>query len=317
MVIDRNECLKLLRENEEFLVLSHEHPDGDTLGSAFALCEILRLMGKKRAFLCSDEVSADFSFMTDDFVGDEVKNPFIIAVDVADVKLLGGLAEEYGDKIDLCIDHHLSNTFYAKYNLVEDRAAACGIIYEIAVDLGVETNRYMRNCIYTGISTDTGCFRYQNVTPVVFRIAAELTEQGVDSVKINKIMFETKTKSFLRLEMIAREALEYHFDDKCALITITQDMYRKSGSSDDECYPITALPRQIEGVLVGAVIKEQKDGTFKVSVRTDDGIDASEICKRLGGGGHKGAAGATLGKNYAEGKQKLFDAIKISLDGIE
>ena len=317
MVIDRNECLRLLRENEEFLVLSHEHPDGDTLGSAFALCEILKLMGKKRAFLCSDEVSADFSFMTDDFVGDEVKNPFIIAVDVADVKLLGGLAEEYGDKIDLCIDHHLSNTFYARYNLVEDRAAACGIIYEIAVDSGVETNRYMRNCIYTGISTDTGCFRYQNVTPVVFRIAAELTEQGVDSVKINKIMFETKTKSFLRLEMIARETLEYHFDDKCALITITQDMYRKSGSSDDECYPITALPRQIEGVLVGAVIKEQKDGTFKVSVRTDDGIDASEICKRLGGGGHKGAAGASLGNDLQKGKEALFDSIKISLDGIK
>ncbi len=317
MVIDRKECLRLLRENEEFLVLSHEHPDGDTLGSAFALCEILRLMGKKRAFLCSDEISADFSFMTDGFVGDEVKNPFIIAVDVADVKLLGKIAEEYGDKVDLCIDHHLSNTYYARYNLVEDRAAACGIIYEIAVDLGVETNRYMRNCIYTGISTDTGCFRYQNVTPVVFRIAAELTEQGVDSVKINKIMFETKTKSFLRLEMIARETLEYHFEDKCALITITQDMYQKSGSSDDECYPITALPRQIEGVLVGAVIKEQKDGSFKVSVRTDDGIDASEICKRLGGGGHKGAAGASLGTDLQQGKEKLFESIKTSLDGIK
>lgn len=317
MVIDRKECLKLLRENEEFLVLSHEHPDGDTLGSAFALCEILRLMGKKRAFLCADKITSDFDFMTKDFISDEVENPFVIAVDVADVKLLGSVGVEYGDKVDLCIDHHMSNTYYAKYNLVEDRAAACGIIYEISQDLGIETNRYFRNCIYTGISTDTGCFRYQNVTPVVFRIAAELTEQGVDSTKINKIMFETKTKRFLRLEMIARETLEYHFEDKCAVITITQDMFKKSGSDENECYPITALPRQIEGVLVGAVIKEQKDGTFKVSVRTDDGIDASEICKRLGGGGHKGAAGAALGKDYAEGKQKLFDSIKISLDGIK
>ena len=317
MVIDRNECLKLLRENEEFLVLSHEHPDGDTLGSAFALCEILRLMGKKRAFLCSDEVSSDFSFMTEGFVPDEVQNPFIIAVDVADVKLLGKIGEQYGQRVDLCIDHHMSNTYYAKYNFVEDRAAACGIIYEIAQDLGIETNRYFRNCIYTGIATDTGCFRYQNVTPVVFLIAADLTEQGVDSTKINKIMFETKTKRFLRLEMIARETLEYHFDDRCAIITITQDMFQKSGSNENECYPITALPRQIEGVLVGAVIKQQKDGTYKVSVRTDDGIDASEICKRLGGGGHKGAAGATLGEDYAEGKRKLFEAIKISLDGIK
>ena len=316
MVIDKNECVKLIRENGEFLVLSHEHPDGDTLGCAFALCEILKILGKKRAFLCSDEVTADFSYMTEGFSADEVKNPFVIAVDVADLKLLGNIAEEYKDKIDLCIDHHMSNTFYAKNNFVEDRAAACEIIYELAVLMGVELNQYIRNCIYTGISTDTGCFRYQNVTPSVFRVAAELMEQGVDSKKINKLMFETKSKSSLRLEMIARETLEYHFDGKCAIITITQDMYKKSGSNEHECYPITALPRQIEGVLVGAVIKEKKDGSFGISVRTEDGIDAAEICARLGGGGHKGAAGSSFRETYEEGKKKLLDSIKISLDGI-
>ncbi len=316
MVIDINECVKLLRENDEFLVLSHEHPDGDTLGCAFALCEILKILGKKRAFLCSDAVIGDFSYMTDGFVSDEVKTPFVIAVDVADLKLLGSISEEYRDKVDLCIDHHMSNTFYAKNNFVEDRAAACEIIYELAVCLGVEINRYIRNCIYTGISTDTGCFRYQNVTASVFRVAAELMDQGIDSIKINKLMFETKTKSSLRLEMIARETLEYHFDGKCALITVTQDMYEKSGSNEHECYPITALPRQIEGVLVGAVIKEKKDGSFGISVRTEDGIDASEICARLGGGGHKGAAGSSFKETYEEGKKKLLDSIKISLDGI-
>lgn len=316
MFIDKNECLKLLRENGEFVVLSHEHPDGDTLGCAFALCEILKILGKKRAFRCSDEIAADFSYMTDGFTPDETDNPFVVAVDVADEKLLGTLAEEYKGKIDLCIDHHMSNTDYAANTFVEDRAAACEIIYEIAAEMGVELNRYIRNCIYTGISTDTGCFRYQNVTPSVFRVAAELTEQGVDSTKINKLMFETKTKSFLRLEMLARETLEYCFDGKCALITVTQDMYKKSGSDEHECYPITALPRQIEGVLVGAVIKEKKDGTFGVSVRTEDGIDASEICARLGGGGHKGAAGGSFCVPYEEGKKQLLDSIKISLDGI-
>lgn len=316
MVIDKKECVKLLRENGEFLVLSHEHPDGDTLGSAFALCEMLKILGKKRAFRCGDDISADFSYMTDGFVSDEVENPFVIAVDVADTKLLGSIEAEYKDKIDLCIDHHMSNTLYAEKNLVEDRAAACEIIYELALCAGIELNRYMRNCIYTGISTDTGCFRYQNVTPSVFRVAAELTEQGVDSKKINKLMFETKTKSFLRLEMIARETLEYHFGSRCAIITITQDMYEKSGSNEHECYPITALPRQIEGVLVGAVIKQKKDGSYKVSVRTEDGIDASEICARLGGGGHKGAAGSSFRESYEEGKKKLLDSVKISLDGI-
>ncbi len=316
MVIDRDKCLKILQENEEFLILSHEHPDGDTLGCAFALGEILKQLGKKRAFLCSDEVTADFSYMTDGAEWDEVKNPVVVAVDVADAKLLGGLYEVYGDKVDLCIDHHLSNTFFAKNTFMEDRAAACEIIYELAVELGVRMNLYLCNCIYTGLSTDTGCFRYQNMTASVFRIAAELMEKGVDFKKINKLMFETKSKSFLKLEMLARETLEYHFDGKAALITITQDMYKKSGSDEHECYPITALPRQIEGVLVGAVIKEKNDGTFGISVRTEDGIDASAICAKLGGGGHKGAAGARFDSDYEEGKKKLLEVIKNSLKGI-
>lgn len=316
MVIDRDKFLKLLQENEEFLILSHEHPDGDTLGCAFALGEILRQTGKKRAFLCSDEVSTDFSYMTDGVEWDDVENPFVIAVDVADAKLLGGLYDAYGDKVDLCIDHHLSNTRYAKYNFVEERAAACEIIYELAVSLNVEMNLYLCNCIYTGLSTDTGCFKYQNMTASVFRIAAELMEKGVEFKKINKLMFETKTKSFLKLEMLARETLEYHFDGRVAIITITQDMYKKSGSDEHECYPITALPRQIEGVLVGVVIKEKNDGSFGISVRTEDGLDASAICAQLGGGGHKGAAGARFSESYEEGKKKLLEVIKTSLGGI-
>ena len=317
MVISKEKCLQLLKENDEFLVLSHEHPDGDTLGCAFAMCEILKLMGKKRAFLCADEITKDFSFMTDGFESDELEKPFIIAVDVADNKLLGALCDEYGDKIDLCIDHHMSNTYYAKNVFLKDRAAACEVVYELAQELPVEINRYIRNCIYTGLSTDTGCFRYQNMTASVFRIAAELMEQGIDSAKINKLMFETKSKSFLQLELLSRETLEYHFEGKCAIITLTQDMYKKSGSSEHECHSITALPRQIEGVLVGAVIKESVDGSFSISVRTDEGIDASEICARLGGGGHKGAAGCHPDCSYEQAKEMLLESVKKSLDGQE
>ena len=316
MVIDKKKCIQLLNEHNEVVVLSHEHPDGDTLGCAFALCEALHLMGKKRVFKCVDEVTKDFYYLTEGYKADEVNTPFVIAVDIADEKLLGDLVSEFGGKIDLSIDHHVSNTYYAKYNYVENRAAACEIMFELLSEMNIEMNTYIRECIYTGISTDTGCFRYQNTTASTFRIASILLEQGIDSKKINKLMFETKTKSFLELELLARKTLEYHFDGKCAIITITQAMYEKSGSTEHECYPITALPRQIEGVLVGAVLKEKKDGSFGVSVRTEGDIDASAICSQLGGGGHKGAAGASFTVPYEEGKNKLLEIIKNVLDGL-
>ena len=317
MVIDKKECLRLLSENDEFLVLSHEHPDGDTLGCAFALCEALRLMGKKRAFMCADKVTNEFSFMLDGFENDALSTPVAVCVDVADIHLLGNeLASEFDGKVELCIDHHMSNTGFAKNTYLIEKAAACEIVYDLISSLPVEENRYIRNCIYTGISTDTGCFRYQNTSADTFKVASALMEKGIDSGKINKLMFETKSKSFLELEMLARETLEYHFEEKCAIITITQDMYKKSGSSEHECHPITALPRQIEGVLVGAVFKENEEGRFSVSVRTDEGIDASEICSRLGGGGHKGAAGCRPDCSYEEAKKLLLQSVKKSLEGL-
>ena len=314
MVIDLKQCVEILKENDNFLILSHEHPDGDTLGSAFALASALKKMGKKRAFKCSDEMSKDFSYMYEGFENDDVgENPFIVAVDVADVHLLGDLAEIYGDKVNLCIDHHMSNAYFAEKLLLQDRAAACEIVFKVIKKLGVEIDEYIANCLYTGISTDTGCFRYQNTNAKTFRAVAELVDIGVNTKMINKIMFETKSKSFLELDLLARKTLEYHFEDKCAIITITQKMYEESGSNEHECYPITALPRQIEGVLVGAVIKEKQNGAFGVSVRTEGDIDASEICARLGGGGHAGAAGCEIKEDYETAKAKILEAIRMSL----
>ncbi len=310
MLINKEQCASLLKEHDNFLVLSHEHPDGDTLGCAYALCEILRLMGKKRDFACSDKIPKDFYYMTEGFCGDKLENPCIVTVDVADEKLLGSLKDVYSGKFFLSIDHHMSNTLYAENTFVENRAAACEIIYELLEELGVEDNVYIRECLYTGISTDTGCFRYQNTTPQTFRIAANLSERGIDSQKINKLMFETKSKSFLEMELLARKTLEYHFHGKCAMMTLTQDMYKKSGANEHECHAIYGLPRQIEGVLVGVILKEKEEGVFGISVRTEGDIDASEICSEFGGGGHKGAAGATFNCSLEEGKEKLLSVIE-------
>ena len=167
----------------------------------------------------------------------------------------------------------------------------------------------MANALYVGVSTDTGCFRYSNVTPTTFRIAAELMELGADCARLNREIFETKSRSFADLEKMAICSTELFYDGKFALITVTQDMFRKSGANEDEFDKISALPRQIEGVLVGAAMREQKDGTYKVSVRTNPPINAAEICMTMNGGGHPAAAGCTLSGTLEENKQTLIETI--------
>ncbi len=284
---------EFLRANDDYLILTHKSPDGDTLGSGFALLLILQSMGKKARVICPDPIPEKYGF----FVS-ECENPesgadkTVVAVDVADKKLLGALCEVYGDEVDLTIDHHLSNTGYAKRTYLDDGAAAnCEIIFSIAKMLSAEINELLALCLYTGISTDTGCFRFSNTTEKTFLAAAELMKIGIDAFLVNRLMFETKSKERLALEAEALGNIEYFFGDKCAVIAITKEMYERTGCKDEELEGITTLPRTIEGVLAGITIREKENGGYRVSVRTYAPLDASEICARLGGGGHIRAAG--------------------------
>ena len=184
---------------------------------------------------------------------------------------------------------------FAERTLLDaNAAAACEIILEVIHALGVKPTKQIADCIYTGISTDTGCFRYSNVTPRTMRMAAEMIECGADNVTINTVMFETKTRTYVALEKLAVGGMKMFLDGKCALITVTQDMYRQSGSDESEVDAIASLPRQIEGVLVGVTMRERKDGSYKISMRSNRPINVSEICAAMGGGGHPQAAGCQV-----------------------
>lgn len=295
MIADLNTAVEFLKNNDNYLILVHGHPDGDTLGCGLALREALISCGKKAAVCCNDAVPAKFDYMgkldSDDFAYEK-----IVAVDVADTKLLGKEFEQrYGDRINLCIDHHGSNRLYAEKTLVDSSAAAaCEIILQIIRELKTDISKRMADCIYTGLSTDTGCFRYSNVTPRTMRMAADMIELGADNTMINTVMFETKTRTYAALERLALDGMKMYLDEKCALITVTQEMYRISGSDESEVDAIASLPRQIEGVLVGVTMREKPDGTFKVSMRSNESADVSEICATMGGGGHPRAAGCTV-----------------------
>ena len=313
--IDVKECVSLLKEYDNYLILTHRNPDGDTLGSAFALHRALSKLNKKSMVRCVDPIHPKYSYLWDGIDNEDIEFDKIIAVDVADKKLLGESFEEmYGDNVFLCIDHHLSNREYAENLLLEDRAAAAVIIYEIICEMGIEFSPQIANCVYTGLATDTGCFLFSNTTPTVHRIAADVMEKGADYTFINRLMFETKTLSYLRLEQMAVSSIESHFDGKCAIMMVTRKMIEESGSSASDCDGIAAIPRKIEGVKIAVTIRERHDGTFKVSLRTVEPYDAAKICANFGGGGHHAAAGCDFDCSIDEVKNALLKVIKEELE---
>ena len=156
--------------------------------------------------------------------------------------------------------------------------------------------------------------RFSNTTPRPFEVAAELATRGADTYNIIQTFFETKTKTYAALERLALDSMRFYFSDRCAVICVTQDMYKRSGSNESETDRLANLPRQIEGVLVGVSMRELKDGSFKASVRTHGDIDASAICQRLGGGGHMGAAGCTLYGSKQQATHSLLKEIQAEID---
>ncbi len=316
MRIELNEVASILKANDNYLILTHRNPDGDTLGSGFGLMHALRQMGKSAKVLCCDEIPAKYSYLYSDGDVGDVDGAYVIAVDVADEKLLGeGVYEKYSGKVKLCIDHHISNKEYAEKLYLRDCSAVCEIIYDLLVMLGIKKDAQIADCLYTGISTDTGCYKFSNVTARPHEITAKLMAIGANTVEINKLMFESKTRGYYMLESAALSTLEYYFDGMCAVMTITQKMLNDSGTRESDCDGISGIPRKIEGVLVGATLRERPDGTFKVSLRSHAPVDCSKICLKLGGGGHARAAGCELSvENIERDKQLLLDTIKEELD---
>ena len=162
------------------------------------------------------------------------------------------------------------------------------------------------NCLYTGISTDTGCFRYASTTAHSYRIAAKLIDAGANNGLINRKMFETKSKTYVNLERLALNGLQLFCQDRVAVITVTQEMYAKTGSNEQETEALAPLTRQIEGVEIGITIREKKDKTCKASLRTYESVNAADLAKYFGGGGHAQAAACRFDCSVEEAKKRII-----------
>lgn len=309
----------LLLAEHDWLILTHQYPDGDTLGSAFALCRALQLTGRSARVVCNDEIPEKYEYLTTAATEDPFIPTHICAVDVADVKLLGAeLEETYGNRIDLCIDHHISNTHYAHHLLLKDYSATAMIVLEVVRAMGVQPDELIAEALYTGISTDTGCFKYSNTTALTHRMAAELMEVGIRSDMINRQMFDIKSRARIELERMALADMRFYCDGRVAVMPVTLAMINKANARENDMEGLSPLPRQIEGVWIGVMLREKVTGGYKVSFRSGNHANASAVALQLGGGGHVAAAGCTLDTESLEAAtEQVLTAIRRAVPGIE
>ncbi len=293
-----SELAARIREKKKTLILCHKNPDPDTLGSAFALKHILTYFGSESFVGCCDLTQKKFDFITGgaslEYDGEEYQR--YIAVDVASPSQLGEL-EYLKDKVDITIDHHSMCTRFSDY--YENFRASCAEnIYLLACELGILDNLPLNfyECLYAGMSADTGGFRFSNVTPDTMTLASLVIARGIDHAEINRVIFDSKSLEEIRAQKLTYEKMEMFADGALSIIVFTNEMKESNGIVDADIGDIVNSVRGIDGVLVALSLKQNtKDETkYSLSSRANAEIDVSRVCALLGGGGHKRASGATV-----------------------
>lgn len=305
---------ELLMQRDNITLLCHRRPDGDTVGSAFALYYALKTLGKEVRVLCADPLPKLYDYLYPGYKpGRILYEPveYVVAVDVATAGMLGSLEERYGIMVDLCIDHHPSNSDYAAQTCLWSEAGACAEpVAAIIKAIGLPVSGRIAECIYTGLATDTGGFRYSNTSAGSMRLAAEIMESGVDTALLNTRIFESESKAKVLAEAAMMSALQFYADDRIAVMPVTLAVRAATGVTGEELEDVAGIPRKIEGVLLGITIKEHEDECH-ISLRSKEPVNADEIAKVFGGGGHRFAAGCTIKASVEEAAGLLVaEAIK-------
>ena len=310
MTISPTQAAEFLSAHDRYLILTHVRPDGDTIGSAAALCRALRDIGKEAYLLPNPEITVTYAPYAAPYWAPEGWEPsFVVSVDIAALSLLPENAKAYAGCIDLAVDHHPSQEFFAAETCLEAESAACGeIVYDILRQLTPLTPE-MALPLYVAISTDTGCFVYSNTTPRSHRIAAQLMDCGIDVAPVNKALF--RTKSAVRLAMEARmvAGMERCDAGRVVVMQIPLSLRQELHATDADIEELSALAAQVEGTDCGVTLRELRPGTVKLSLRTGPRVNATEVCRLLGGGGHAAAAGATVSGTMAQAKSAVLAAI--------
>ena len=309
--LTRAEAAGFLLSHDNFCILTHRRPDGDTVGSAAALCLGLRQLGKTAYVLENPELTPRYAFLLEGLTRAEAaETDTIVAVDVAAANMLPKAFVEFADKVQLRLDHHGSPASYAAEELVDSASASCAeLVCDVLTILGIQMDKAIATAVYVGTATDTGCFRFANTTAHSFMIAAICAQAGVEVYKLNQLLFETNSLAKLRLHAWMIEHMDIFDDGKLAIVAIPRAVEDLLGVTDDDVDNLSSYPRTVEGVCMAATLRQSKTGDTKISLRAVPGYDAAAVCACFGGGGHKGAAGATTSLPLEEAAKAVKEAM--------
>jgi len=301
-----------LSARDNFCILTHRNPDGDTIGCAAALCRGLRGLGKTACVLENPQFTPRYApYLAGLLAPEAPEGAVIVSVDMAAETLLPDNAKQFAGRIAMAVDHHGSNSGFAPDRLVDPAAAACGeLIFQILRAMGAPLTRDVAEAVYVAVSTDTGCFQYSNTTAQTLRIAAETKDLGCDAYPINKLMFGTKSFARLQLESRLTASMELLAGGRLAVCRLPRAWMGELGLTEDDIDSIAGFPRSVEGVEVGVMLREMADGSQKISLRTAPSCDASAVCAHLGGGGHRAAAGATAPGSFESAREAVLGALR-------
>ena len=315
-MMTRNECAQWLAQHDNYVILTHRRPDGDTIGSAVALCHGLRKLGKTAFVLENREVSQVVGqILPGTTVETAGENATVISVDMASPGMFPKEAQHLVERCQLRIDHHANGDSYAPQELVDGSAASCGdIIYDVLMELGVKMDVEIAKALYMAVSTDTGCFRFANTNPHAYRVAAACAETGANLYPLTQALFDTNSMGKLKLQSWMVENAKIFAGGRGAVCAIPYAVEETLTRDDLEGIP--GFLRSIEGVCMSATIRELEDGA-KMSVRAIPGYDATVICGQFGGGGHKGAAGAGTKMPLHQLEEAVIAAIESYLNEVQ
>lgn len=313
------EAKAFIQAHDHYLVVSHVNPDGDAIGSTLAVGQMLRFLGKSFAMVNEGEVPFKFGMLPDsggilNYSVQQGPPSFdcVIAVDCADYQRIGLVKEWFNaDTPILNIDHHPTNDGFGRVNLIRaDAAATAEVLYDLATLLAISWAKPLADCIYTGLLTDTGGFRYSNTTPRVLKIASEMLEYGVDGNDLADQFLEKLTLSHVMVLQKALAALNFTGDKRIAWVSVSLQDVADAHAQNADLEGLVNYPRNIEGVEVGLLFKQIDGEKWKVSFRSAGLVDVADVAKHFGGGGHIRAAGCAVKGTLDQAVEQILREIK-------